>query len=271
MKERNLILRALSALVLAPPLVWLILWERPEGVAAVVIVASAIALSELYTITLSGDPLPMRLLGVACGAALSAVIFWVQQPGVLMLALVAITLLLIIVRLFSYGELSRATANTALTLFGHLYVVLLLTCLPLLKRLDHGGGWVILVLTITWFSDTGAYFAGRALGRHKLYPSISPNKSVEGAIGGLIAAFGAAVLARSWYLPMLSWRDAALISVPGSALGQLGDLVESMIKRGYDVKDSGRIIPGHGGLLDRIDALLFVSPYVYFYVLYAIG
>jgi len=261
--NRNLLVRVISALVLAPPLVLLILWERPEGVALIINFAVGLALGELYWITLRDDPLWMRALGLLGGVGLSAVIVWISRPGAVLATLVLLTLLITVVQLFWHRDVTRATTQAAQYVFGLLYVAVLLSCLALLKRQPRGAEWVILVLTITWFSDTGAYAAGRALGRHKLYPAISPGKTIEGAVGGLLAAFAAAALAKLWYLPQLSWLGALLLAIPGGALGQLGDLVESMIKRGYGVKDSGKAIPGHGGLLDRIDALLFVAPYVY--------
>jgi phosphatidate cytidylyltransferase len=149
--------------------------------------------------------------------------------------------------------------------FGFLYVPVLLTPIILMRRLPDGSDWVFLTLTLTFFCDTGAYAAGRLFGRHKLYPAVSPKKTLEGAAGGLLAAFGAGVLAHLWYMPQLGWSDALAVCVPGAALSMAGDLVESLIKRGEGIKDSGRIIPGHGGLLDRIDALLFSAPYVYLY------
>jgi phosphatidate cytidylyltransferase len=170
-----------------------------------------------------------------------------------------------ILHLVRFGELASVGGRVGLMVFGFVYVPLLLTPIGLVKRFPDGHDWVFLILTVTWLSDTGAYAAGRALGRHKLYPAISPGKSVEGAVGGLLSSLGAAVLAKLTYMPQLGWLDVVLISLPGGALGQVGDLVESMLKRAFGVKDSGWIIPGHGGLLDRIDALLFCVPYVYFY------
>ena len=147
---------------------------------------------------------------------------------------------------------------------------MLLTPLALLKRQPDGSDWIFLTCSITWLSDTGAYFTGRALGKHKLYQAISPGKSIEGAIGGLFASVASASVAKLWYMPQIGWLDAVLIATIGGALGQAGDLVELMIKRGYEVKDSGWIIPGHGGLLDRIDALLFSTPFVYLYATYIV-
>jgi phosphatidate cytidylyltransferase len=152
-----------------------------------------------------------------------------------------------------------------MTAYGALYVGLLMF-IALLKRDQgaRGGGWVFLLLTVTWFGDTFAYAAGRLAGRHKLYPRISPGKTWEGAVGGLVGSFAAAALAHAWYLPELSWAGAAGVALPAGALGQVGDLCESLLKRAYGVKDSGALLPGHGGLLDRIDALLFAAPYVYY-------
>jgi len=129
-------------------------------------------------------------------------------------------------------------------------------------------------LTCTWFSDTGAYFAGRFIGPawpKKLYESVSPKKTVIGGLGGVAASFGALALAKLWYLPTLTWLDCALVAIPANVLGQTGDLCESMLKRSVGVKDSGALLPGHGGMLDRIDALLFTAPYIYFYARWAYG
>ena len=146
--------------------------------------------------------------------------------------------------------------------------------LPFLLRIyDFGAGstafaWLLLALAISWLGATGAYFAGRAFGRRKLYPVISPNKTVEGAIGGLLCAAGGVLVFRAVALPDLSVRDAVLLGVVGCTLGIVGDLAESLLKRTFGVKDSGRIMPGHGGLLDRIDAVMFVAPFVYAYVVW---
>lgn len=268
--NRNLIVRIVSALVLAPPLVASVFWSRPEGIAAWALLAIVIGQGEFYWITLKEDPPWLRVVGVLWGVLLGAALYFQPFDNAALVTLIAATLSLAILQLFFHSDLQRATANTGLLLFGLLYVPLLITPLALLKRLPHGAEWIIFAFCVTWFADTGAYAAGRSLGKHKLYPKISPGKTIEGAIGGVLAAVGAAALAKYWYLPELTWTHGLLIAIPGSLLGMVGDLVESMIKRGYGVKDSGKAIPGHGGLLDRIDALLFVVPYVYLYVNYVV-
>jgi phosphatidate cytidylyltransferase len=121
------------------------------------------------------------------------------------------------------------------------------------------------VRVITWFGDTGAYFAGRFLGKHKLFERVSPKKTWEGAIGGMVAAVGGAVLVTQLGLPKVGVHHAIILGVVVDAIGIVGDLVESMLKRAFGVKDSGWIMPGHGGILDRVDALLFTAPAVWLY------
>jgi phosphatidate cytidylyltransferase len=137
--------------------------------------------------------------------------------------------------------------------------------------MEDGLAWVIAALVITWANDTAAYFAGRFLGRHKLYPEVSPNKTWEGFAGGLVGSVGGMSIARAFFFPVFTAADCLLLGVAGGILGPIGDLCESMLKRAYGVKDSGRIIPGHGGILDRIDALLFNAPLVFVYIKFLRG
>jgi phosphatidate cytidylyltransferase len=134
-------------------------------------------------------------------------------------------------------------------------------------RLEPGAAWIVFVLAITFLSDTAAYFTGRLLGQHPMAPYISPKKSWEGAIGGLVfATLTGLLLVYLLGLPIPLWIGA-LLGCIGSIAGQAGDLAESLIKRQVDIKDSGRIIPGHGGILDRIDSLLFTAPVLYYMIM----
>ena len=156
----------------------------------------------------------------------------------------------------------------AWTIAGILYVGWLLSHLVALRGLDDGRNWVFLALLANFGSDTAAFFAGRALGRHHLAPGISPGKTWEGAIAGFLGAIIVSLLF-TMLLP-LSYGQAVLLGFLVSLFGQLGDLIESLLKRNMGVKDSGRLLPGHGGALDRIDSVVFAGVVVYYYVIWAI-
>jgi phosphatidate cytidylyltransferase len=129
---------------------------------------------------------------------------------------------------------------------------------------EEGLAYVVYALVIVWTTDSGAYFIGRKLGRNKLWPEISPKKTIEGFVGGIVVALISAIIFQ-WIADLeISLIALVIVSIVASIFGQLGDLVESAIKRHYGVKDSGKILPGHGGILDRFDSLLFVLPLLYF-------
>ena len=272
----NLAARLLTAAVLIPVLVVAINWSNPIGVWGLVYLATFLGLREYYNMTLAKEPVSERGFAILCGMAFAAVEYWYDtSPHILLAALVGVTLGAFLFYLFRYRDMDSVAGRVAHMLTGILYVALLLTFVALLKkRGSDGGAWIFITLTCTWFSDTGAYFAGRFIGPawpKKLYEAVSPKKTVIGGIGGVVASFGALALAKLWYLPSLTWIDCALVAIPANVLGQTGDLCESMLKRSVGVKDSGALLPGHGGMLDRIDALLFTAPYIYFYARWAYG
>ena len=264
----NLIHRFATAFALIPILILAINWDDPYGVYGLVSLATMIALREYFMMCLD-DPID-RVFGIALGMIVSQLIYW-WVPGGYIVALPATALVPALYYLFRFRELEQVANRLGLTVFGVLYASVAFTFLALLKRDGgaHGGDWVYVVLMTGWFGDTGAYFAGRFLGKTKLYPAISPGKTWAGAIGGLAGSFGAAALANAWFFPELGWGHGAVLTIVGGALGQCGDLVESMLKRARRVKDSGTLLPGHGGMLDRVDAVLFIGPWVYLYSLLA--
>jgi len=157
------------------------------------------------------------------------------------------------------GEIgAHLVGRMALTGFGVVWVAMGFAYVLLLRGLNHGMALTILLLACTIVNDTFAYFVGRALGSHKMAPRISPNKSVEGAIGGIIGSVVAAMVVKI-YSDWLSWELAVVFGLALGFVGQWGDLFESAVKRDFRVKDSGRILPGHGGILDRFDAVLFAG------------
>ncbi|MDY6792315.1 MAG: phosphatidate cytidylyltransferase [Thermodesulfobacteriota bacterium] len=153
---------------------------------------------------------------------------------------------------------------------GVIYIPLLLSFLVLIRNQADGMIWIFLILAVIFAGDTSAYYFGSYLGRHKLCPAVSPAKTVEGSIGGLAANLLVGSLVKYFFLPTLPWTSSLLFFVVIGIAGQVGDLFESMLKRSSKVKDSGGLLPGHGGFLDRIDALLFAAPVAYFFKSYLI-
>lgn len=266
MKLGNLAARVATALVLVPLVVLAVSWRRPEGVWAIVFIATALSLKEYFSMAL--DDNVERSIGWVAGAFLATYLY--VFPGAPVALLPAAVIAPAIFYLFRFRDLPTVLARLGAMSFGIVYAGLLLPFVALAKRDGgvHGGDWVYVILMIAWFGDTAAYFAGRFLGRRKLYSGISPGKTWAGAVGGLGGALLAGVVANLWLFPELGWIHGIVITAVGGALGQLGDLVESMLKRARGVKDSGRLLPGHGGMLDRIDAVLFIAPWVYLYALF---
>lgn len=180
--------------------------------------------------------------------------------------------------LVAFVTISASAVSTAhrwndalVILLGLLYVGFPLSTVVSTRALP-GGEWLVLFLAVvTWASDTGAYYVGTLWGKHPLLPSISPKKTVEGVLGGLALAVGVALLAQQWFTSQLSLTDSLILGVLLTGMGLVGDLFESVIKRRTGVKDSGGILPGHGGMLDRLDSLLFTAPTFYYYVAYMRG
>jgi len=168
----------------------------------------------------------------------------------------------------------KASTNIVFFILGIIYVPFFFSHLILIRQLPNylgleykiGGLWVIFILVCVWFCDTLAYFIGAPLGKHQLTPQISPKKTIEGAIGGIAGALGGAIFSHYVFLNFVSLKHLLLISFLIGTVGQIGDLVESSFKREVGLKDTSAIIPGHGGILDRFDSLLFVSPLVYYYL-----
>ena len=178
--------------------------------------------------------------------------------------------ILSLIWLLLHPQKEGAFVGWAWTIAGILYVGWLLSYFVALRGLDAGRNWVFFALFTTFGSDTTAFFTGRAWGRHYLAPNISPGKTWEGAIAGLFGAIIVSLVLVTLFSLPLSYGQAILLGLLVSIFGQLGDLVESLLKRNMGVKDSGKLIPGHGGVLDRIDSVVFTGVVVYYYVIWAI-
>jgi len=261
-ERKNLLVRVSTAVVGLPILGVFVFWRDSRGFTGLCLFAALLALVEYTGLTMPGRPLAERAGIVLLGCGLFLGLTLRPEMGFpWLLASVLANALLLLPRA---ADLPTAWTRMAQASFGVFYVGGLLAALPLLHA-QMGSGWVALAIAVTFGNDTGAYFIGRVYGRHKLAPVISPGKTIEGAVGGLAASLGIVFAARGLFMPALSLRDCAMIGVPAAIVGPSGDLVESLLKRAAGAKDSGRLLPGHGGILDRIDALLFVGAYVFLY------
>ena len=172
--------------------------------------------------------------------------------------------------IYRYTHLEESYALLARLMFGAVYVGLLISYLVFIRELEGGGRWLVVLTAVTAGSDTGAYLFGSAFGRRKLCPGISPNKTVEGALGGVLCGVSAALLMGILLFDGLNLLRLTAAAALLTGVGILGDLTESIIKRGTGTKDSGRLLAGHGGVLDRIDSLLMCGP-VFYYLLMFVG
>ncbi len=191
--------------------------------------------------------------------------------------LIVSVVLLLLTELFRNKE--SAIINVGTTLLGILYLGLLASSILLIREFfnksemlySEGGYLIISIMISIWVCDSAAFFIGSAIGKHKLFPRVSPNKSWEGAVAGFIFAIVGMVISKFLILNYLSWQDIIVIGIIAGTIGQLGDLVESLIKRDAKVKDSSSIIPGHGGIFDRFDSLLLTAPVVYLYLFFFVS
>jgi phosphatidate cytidylyltransferase len=155
-------------------------------------------------------------------------------------------------------------------MLGMMYIPVLLSFFILIRELENGVLWIYFILLLAFSGDAAAFYTGKVFGKTKLLPSISPNKTVEGVIGLVLGSMAVCFIFSYIFFPDLPVYHVLVMSFLGSIIGQLGDLFESEIKRGGGIKDSGRILPGHGGILDRIDCLLFIAPFIFSYQVYII-
>ncbi len=266
----NLAVRLLTAAV-AAPLILLLLYFGPAWAwLAFISFATAVGALELFGMT-HPDDRTAQLIGIGLTIGVLQIIwFFGADPRALLALVMLLPVAAVLLALYRLGEISTAALRMTATVFGPIYLGGGMAAVAMLKRDGGADGpaFVLLSLMLSWVSDTFAYFAGRFLGKRKLYEAVSPKKTVEGALGGLVGSACGALLGSFFYLRSLPPLHALVLGVVAGGLGQLGDLGESLLKRSVGVKDSGGIVPGHGGILDRVDALLITASLSYLYLVF---
>jgi phosphatidate cytidylyltransferase len=266
--------RILTAAVGLPILLYTVWSQTPYFFAVLTAIAALLALNEFYGLARKVGASPQVVTGY--GAALVVLAsFVVSRPSLAIAAVIGLSLISLTAALATSDELRNAFSSVSTTVFGVVYVALLPGCLIGVRMLPDEAGTLAaphlasklltMFFAFVMLTDTGAYCVGRLIGRHKLAPRISPGKTIEGAIGGFVAAVLTGLLCKVTFFPEIRLTQALALGAAIGLVGQIGDLAESMLKRGAGVKDSGNLLPGHGGMLDRIDSILFCAPLLYYY------
>ncbi len=212
--------------------------------------------------------LPGRVVPGVVTAAFASLIpylFSIRSWHYLLVAITVFLLASALYFLFTFNDIRQVVAECGALSFGILYVPLLLGYLTMLRAGHLGVKWIFLMMFIVMAGDSAAYYLGSLFGKRKLYPAVSPNKSIEGALGGLAGSVVGALLFRFLFFTEIAVPLCLAAALVVGVAGQLGDLFESLLKRSCGVKDSGTIIPGHGGVLDRLDSILFAAPVIWFF------
>lgn len=262
--------RLYSALVFIPLLYVGIRYSPPSLFSLLIGTIALFALWEFLSLYFShtGSLSPKVLSCLA--AAILLIAMSEGLPHILLLGLLGIVAIIMAGFCISPVHMKQHLPDWAAYIFGVLYVGLLLGHYSLLRNLEQGVALVFFVIIVTWLSDTGGFFVGKTLGKHPLAPTLSPKKTIEGLLGGVLFSVIGGIISHFIFVPFLSLGQCMMLGGSLALLGAIGDLAESAIKRSVSVKDSGTIIPGHGGVLDRVDSLLFTGPAMYYYVMFSL-
>lgn len=261
--------RWLTGIIIVPVLLMVILFGSQTLFAALVIVFILGGVWEYNNIVFGKGFLPEKI---------ESLIFSIMIPLFVLLGnsqhLIALLSLAVMLAFILFiGSIKQSTfdfLSVAKVIFGIMYIPFLMSYFIALRMLEKGVLWILFVLVLAFAGDTVALYTGKYFGKRKLVPLISPGKTVEGLIG-LVLGSTVACLIFSYYLfPEIPAAHVVILAFVGGIIGQLGDICESAIKRGYGLKDAGSILPGHGGILDRLDCLIFIAPFVYYYRIFVI-
>ncbi|MBI1746000.1 MAG: phosphatidate cytidylyltransferase [Acidobacteria bacterium] len=263
--------RFLTALVMVPLVILAVLYSPSWLFAFWVGGVSLLALYEFFTLAAASNVRCFTIFGYVSGAAMIFSLFRLDLQIILAL-LISLLLVSFLVALAALDDLHAALTSISATCFGVFYTTFLLGLLIPIRAFSGPSAaanypYIFFPMIVTWAGDIGAYYVGRRFGRHKLAPRVSPKKTLEGAAGGVLASVAAGLVFHRFYSLHDTAVGIAILATVISVVGQFGDAAESLLKRGAGMKDSSALIPGHGGILDRIDSLLFAIPTMYLYLL----
>lgn len=257
--------RWLTAIVLLPLVIWIIGWAEMLFFAVLLSLFSAAGMYEIYKI-FGLNPSDIRSIAAICFGSIMLVVssvYSISPGGLAVIFLFGVFLLL----LFVDRSSPMVNKKAPLLVMGLIYIPFMLSHASRIMELDHGRMWLFYILLLTFATDIGAFYAGRTLGGPKLFPQVSPAKTWSGAIGGLLLSCLVSVFTGNMLIEHLSIQRLIVFGAVVPVIAMLGDLFESMFKRSGNIKDSSDILPGHGGVMDRFDSILFTIPVMYYLII----
>jgi phosphatidate cytidylyltransferase len=256
--------RWITGIIAIPILFGIIAFGGKEAFAVLIIVASLAGMQE-YNRMAFGRGFSLEKMETLIIASLMLLASCFANLPFILAVLTFAVMTVLILNLLRMRKQGLDMSHAGRVILGILYIPLLMAHFILIRQTQSGVLWIFFILVMAFAGDTAAYYIGRRLGKRKLLPEISPGKTVEGTIGLVAGSIAGCIVFKLFFFPMLTLAHAVVLGLVGSVTGQLGDLSESALKRAAGVKDSGTLLPGHGGILDRLDCLMFITPYVYYY------
>jgi phosphatidate cytidylyltransferase len=269
-ESNSLLKRWVTGLVLAPVLVLIIVSGSKEIFAALVIFFIMGGVWEYNHMVFGKGFVKEKIEGLILAVMIPLSVLLGNSQH--LLAILSFSVLIVFMLfVLSIKEAEFDVLSVAKVIFGMMYIPFLMSYFISLRIMDKGIEWIFFVLFLAFIGDIFALYAGKHFGKHKLAPFVSPGKTVEGLAGLVLGSTSACLIFSYYFLPEIPVTQILILAFTGSIIGQLGDICESAIKRNYGLKDAGSILPGHGGILDRLDCLLFIAPFVYYYRMFIIG
>ncbi|MBN2528781.1 MAG: phosphatidate cytidylyltransferase [Deltaproteobacteria bacterium] len=264
----NLAIRIIAALVIIPPVLALVIFADPVYIAAASAILAGMAGYEFTNMAFEPEYGKYKFLVSSLSTVIACTVCMiVKVPLAPMVVLMTIAPLNFLLFMFAHKDLKKSVVHASMATAGSLYIGGLFGAMGLITFYDQGRWWFLLLMTAVILNDTFAYTFGKLFGKHKLHKVLSPNKTWEGSFGGILGSVTCAVVMQQFFIEGLELLPAVILGIILGVVSQVGDLMESFLKRSFNVKDAGKLIPGHGGILDRCDALMLGAPLVLLFIL----